>query len=102
MILFVAQGFGAGRIPFAPGTFGSVVGILWTALLLATRSFWWYLAALFASIALSVWLCGEAERILRKRDPGSVVLDEIVAIPVCFLAWILARAPSHRLDAGAK
>ncbi len=91
MILFVAQGFGVGRIPFAPGTFGSVVGMLWMTLLLAIGSFWCYLAALFGSAALSVWLCGEAERILGKPDPGSVVLDEIVAIPLCFLAWILAH-----------
>jgi len=26
--LWVAQGFGVGRIPVAPGTFGSVVGVL--------------------------------------------------------------------------
>ena len=36
---------------------------------------------------LSVWLCGEAEIILNETDPGSVVLDEIIAIPVCFAAW---------------
>ena len=29
MILWLAQGFGVGRIPFAPGTFGSLVGLLW-------------------------------------------------------------------------
>ena len=25
-LLWIAQGFGVGRIPFAPGTFGSVLG----------------------------------------------------------------------------
>src|SRR5436853_4309261 len=29
--LFVAQGFGLGWIPFAPGTFGSFLGLLWFA-----------------------------------------------------------------------
>ena len=91
IILFLAQGFGAGRIPFAPGTFGSGVGMLWMGLLLATGSFWGYLGALFTGILFSVWCCGEAERILGKTDPGSVVLDEIVAIPLCFLGWMLAR-----------
>ena len=88
MILFFAQGFGAGRIPFAPGTFGSLVGLLWTALLLATGSLWLYLAGIMAGFALSVWLCGAAEKILRQKDPGSVVLDEITAMPVCFLGFI--------------
>ena len=30
-ILWLAQGFGVGRIPFAPGTFGSLVGLVWFA-----------------------------------------------------------------------
>jgi phosphatidylglycerophosphatase A len=29
-----------------------------------------------------------AEKVLRQKDPGSVVLDEIVAVPLCFLSWI--------------
>jgi phosphatidylglycerophosphatase A len=86
--LWVAQGFGVGRIPFAPGTFGSLAGLLWFALLLSTRSAWLLVAGIVAGLMLSVWLCGESERILRQTDPGSVVLDEIAAIPVCFLSWV--------------
>ena len=29
LILFVAEGFGSGRIRWAPGTWGSLVGMLW-------------------------------------------------------------------------
>ena len=87
--LWLAQGFGIGRIPIMPGTFGSLLGILWTMVLLATRNLWFYLAGTAAGILLSVWLCGTAERILRKKDPSSVVLDEISAIPICFLAIFL-------------
>src|SRR5678816_2997612 len=47
VVLWVAQGFGAGRIPFAPGTFGSLVGILWFYLLLRTGNFWIYAAGPF-------------------------------------------------------
>ena len=36
----------------------------------------------------SVWLGGAAERILRQPDPPSVVVDEIAAMPVCFLVWV--------------
>ena len=88
MKLWVAQGFGVGRIPVAPGTFGSVVGVLWFGLLLLTGSMWLFVAGTIAAIALSVWLCGVAEKTLGQTDPGSVVLDEIAAIPVCFLGWV--------------
>jgi phosphatidylglycerophosphatase A len=97
MKLWIAQGFGAGRIPSAPGTWGSVVGLGWLALLVCVKSWPIFLAANAAAIALSIWLCGEAERILGKKDPGSIVLDEIVAIPICFIGWMAAVWwPQHR------
>ena len=86
--LWFAQGFGVGRIPFAPGTFGSLVGLLWFFALLATRSFWLYALSTILGIGLSIWVCGTAERILKQTDPSSVVLDEIVALPVCFAGWV--------------
>ena len=88
MKLWVAQGFGVGRIPVAPGTFGSVVGVLWFGLLLGTGNVWLFIAGTVAAIALSVWLCGKAEKIVGQKDPGSVVLDEIAAMPVCFWGWV--------------
>jgi phosphatidylglycerophosphatase A len=86
--LWIAQGFGVGRIPVAPGTFGSVIGVLWFGLLLATGNLWLFTAGSIAAIALSVWLCGAAEKALGQEDPGSVVLDEIVALPVCYWGWV--------------
>ena len=88
LMLWVAQGLGIGRIPFAPGTFGSALGLLWFLLLLASGNFWLFAAAILLSTALSVWLCGAAEEILGEKDPPSVVLDEIIALPVCFLPWV--------------
>lgn len=86
--VFVAQGFGIGRIPFAPGTFGSFLGLVWFAMLIATGNFWAYLAGCIEGVAFSIWLCDDAEKILGETDPGSVVLDEIIAIPFCFLPWV--------------
>ena len=86
--LWLAQGFGIGRIPVAAGTFGSALGLGWFGLLLAPGNLWIFLAGALVGIGLSVWLCGEGERILQKKDPGSVVLDEVAAIPVCFLGWV--------------
>lgn len=86
--LWIAQGFGVGRIPIAPGTFGSLVGILWFCLLLVPSKAWVFIAGTIAGFAFSVWLSGEGEKILKQKDPGSVVLDEITAMPLCFAAWV--------------
>lgn len=108
LVLWLAQGLGVGRIPKAPGTFGSGMGLLWFALLLAPGSLACYLAGSLAGIALSVWCCGRAEKILGQTDPGSVVLDEIAAIPVCYSGWVLTLygqrqglpSPEHFFSAG--
>ena len=91
LVLWLARGFDVGRIPVAPGTFGSLVGVLWFALLLAPGNLWCYLSGALLGLGLSVWLCGVAERILGLTDPGSVVLDEIAAMPVCYLPWVLSE-----------
>jgi phosphatidylglycerophosphatase A len=89
IILWIAQGFGVGRIPLGPGFFGSLVGVLWFGLLLATGNLWFFVTGAVAGLALSIWLCGAAEKILGQKDPGSIVLDEITALPICFLAWVI-------------
>ena len=89
IFLWIAQGFGSGRIPFAPGTFGSVVGLAWFAVLLLAGNLGLFIAGTVSGLALSVWLCGAGEKILRKTDPGSIVLDEITAIPLCFCGWVI-------------
>lgn len=87
--LWIAQGFGIGRIPVAPGTFGSILGIAFFAALLCSHSWLVVIIGTLIAIALSVWLCGEAEQILGEKDPGSVVIDEIAAMPCCFLSTAL-------------
>lgn len=91
-MLWAAQGFGVGRLPATPGTFGSVLGLGWTLLLLAAQDWRVFAAGCVLGVAGSVWLCGEAERILGRPDPGSVVLDEVVAVPLCFAAWLALHA----------
>lgn len=94
LVLWLAQGFGAGRVPVAPGTFGSVIGLGWLALLLAARSWWVLGIGIAAGIALSIWLCDQGEKILQQTDPGSVVMDEIIAIPLCFVSWLALFHPA--------
>jgi len=88
LILLLARGFGVGRIPFAPGTFGSVIGLAWFMLLLLPQSPLVFVIGLTAGAVISVWICGAAETLLDQTDPASVVLDEIVAVPICFCWWL--------------
>src|ERR1051325_10528397 len=39
LIVWIAQGFGIGRIPFAPGTWGSLLGLGWFSLLTLAGDF---------------------------------------------------------------
>lgn len=83
LILFLATGFYSGYAPFAPGTAGSVVGLVlaWAVTVpLARHS---PLAALGLIVALFVvgcWLSGRAEEILDQHDSSHIVIDEIVAM----------------------
>lgn len=88
--LWLAQGLGVGRLPFAPGTWGAALGVVWCMALLAGGSFWLYLGGIVVSCAASVYLCGRAEVMLGETDPGSVVLDEIIALPIGFLPFVAA------------
>jgi phosphatidylglycerophosphatase A len=90
-VLWAAQGFGVGRIPWAPGTFGSLMGLIWLVVLLSTSSLWVFLAGTVIGAYLAGWICGKAEEILQLRDPGSIVLDEICAVPLCFVAWVASE-----------
>lgn len=74
-----------GNIKHAPGTWGTLAGVIWF-----TLAYWNlnYLASLlfsFLSLYIAVQICGEAEIRLAMRDPGKIVLDEFAAIPFCFI-----------------
>jgi len=86
--VWLAQGFGLGLVPVGPGTFGCLIGVAWFLVLVSSGSLWVYAGGIVAGMALSVWACGEAEKTLKQTDPGSIVLDEIVAVPLCFAYWV--------------
>jgi phosphatidylglycerophosphatase A len=90
LIVFVAQGFGIGRIPFAPGTWGTLLGFGWCWLLLSFNSFEIFIFGSLMGVIAAVLFCGWTEDITGQKDPGSVVLDEIVAIPVCYVGPLIA------------
>jgi phosphatidylglycerophosphatase A len=89
LIVFVAEGFGAGRFPVAPGTVGTLAGFVWVYLLLLPGSSLLYVVGTLAGFLGSVWVGGCGERILQRKDPGSIVIDEITALPLAFSGALL-------------
>ena len=82
-----------GRLP-APGTWGSALGLL--AVACAIRGRPWpgdgEVAALATALAwVAAGICGEAEVRLSRTDPPGVILDEFVAMQLCFLGWPALR-----------
>jgi len=91
----LAFGFGTGLSPVAPGTVGSLVGVLfaWLTLDLGLP----LQLAIAAAISLSgIWICGESARRIGVHDHGGIVWDEIAGMYITLLvapptipAWIL-------------
>jgi phosphatidylglycerophosphatase A len=82
---FVAFGFGAGLAPKAPGTFGSLVGLLaaWGLMELPLP---WRIAVVLAVIGFGIWVCGESARRLQRHDDQRIVFDEIAGVLLTSLA----------------
>jgi phosphatidylglycerophosphatase A len=82
---FVAFGFGAGLAPKAPGTFGSLVGII-AAWWLLELPLVWRVGVVAAVIAAGIWICGESARRLARHDDQRIVFDEIAGVLLTSLA----------------
>ncbi len=84
-----------GRVRPGPGTVGTVAGILWYTVIFSNAGPLGWLIGLGISLYLAIAICGEAEVRLGKRDPGEVILDEMVAVPICFLGLSPATYAVH-------
>jgi phosphatidylglycerophosphatase A len=101
---FLAFGFGTGLAPFAPGTFGSIPGVVlfWLTLDLGL----YVQLSVAAALALSgVWICGESARRIGIHDHGGIVWDEITGMYITLLVapfsvtgWLLAFALFRVMD----
>jgi phosphatidylglycerophosphatase A len=98
---------GVGLIPVAPGTWGSGVGVLlYLALGRATEKIFDYevtrgldlspqtfpvflttvlLAAILVVALVGIWAATRAEKLLGRKDPGAVVVDEVAGQLIAFL-----------------
>ena len=86
--LLLATGLGIGFAPKMPGTFGSLWGVVLVGLA--------YYLQLSPSVAIGINvvllvvgipICSKGATLIGKPDPGSVVWDELAALPMVF--WFL-------------
>ena len=85
---FIATLGGLGKIPIAPGTFGSIFA--WFVFIFLSH----YINMIFLTFAVgvfSVWICEKISKDLVIKDHKSIVIDELVGtwvslLPVLFIA----------------
>jgi phosphatidylglycerophosphatase A len=101
MILFFSSVCGAGYVKYAPGTAGSLVGILIWAFFIPENFIFQAAAVIFMFFA-SVLFSSLAEKIYGKKDDQRIVIDEVAGIWLAvvflpktilflFLAFVLFR-----------
>lgn len=78
MALFIATAGGVGYVPVVPGTAGSLLAlaILWIVPFSALG----LVLTLLAIVVLGGWASGRAERLLGRKDPEVVVVDEVAGM----------------------
>ena len=83
-VYLLAFGFGTGLAPKAPGTVGSLVGVLfaWLALPLALE---WRIGIGTLMVVAGVWICGTSARRVGVHDHPGIVWDEIAAMYLTLL-----------------
>ncbi len=99
LAVVLATGFGLGFIPFAPGTFGSLLGVAICYGLVQALKFEPHLllnAIVGASFVVGVvgtWAATRAERVFQRKDASQIVIDEVCGqlITFVFLAPALSR-----------
>lgn len=93
-ILFLSSACLLGKMPFAPGSFGTLAGlpVCW---LLSGMDAWISFSLAALTIPVAIWIAGEAEKILGTKDPGAIVIDEFVG-----MVLTLAGLPFNAATAG--
>ncbi len=81
-ILF-ATFLGVGFFPVAPGTAATAAGIV--LVFLFHSSLIGYLVAMFSLLIIAVPVCSYMEKQLNQKDPGMLVIDEVVGIMVALV-----------------
>ena len=101
-VLLLAFGFGSGLMPKAPGTYGTVVGVLFYVLLQFLQLHL-YVAVTVIICLIGIPICGIAARKLGVHDHPGIVWDEVAGylVTMAFVPsgwwWMLAGFIAFRL-----
>lgn len=78
-VKIVASVFFIGYLPLIPGTFGSLAGI---GLFYLLQGSGWavYFLTIFCVLVLGLLTSSRMEILLNKKDPGCIVIDEVVGM----------------------
>ena len=76
-IHFIATLGGIGKIPIAPGTWGSIFAFI---IFIYISHYVDMLIVVILSIPFSIWVCEKASVNLIEKDHKSIVIDELVGI----------------------
>jgi len=86
--MWLATGLGVGLVAPAPGTVGGLWGLALVEPMVAITPWEARVAVIGLLIVLAAIICTSAVRELGvENDPGVIVLDEIVALPIVFLGF---------------
>lgn len=83
-VLFLATGGYLGYLPIAPGTFGSLPGLL-VCLGMSRISLLCAISIALALIGVAIGIAHQAEKMIGDKDPGTIVIDEIAGMTVTLL-----------------
>lgn len=84
-INFCAFGFGSGCAPKAPGTFGTLVGLI-IYCLLPSMSISAFLVFIILTFLIGIYFCDHASKALGVHDHGGIVWDEFVGFWITMIA----------------
>ena len=91
----LAEAYPLGHSKYAPGTMGSLIGILIGYFLILNLDIVFYLAFLFIFIIVSYFLCEAHLKLHNKKDPKEVVIDEISGQFVAILGCVQSEKSTY-------
>lgn len=100
LVKIISTFFYFGFFPVAPGTFGSIGGLLIYFLTLPSQTA--YFTATLIILIMGFMVCAKAEKVFAIQDPPQVVIDEVAgmlislmflpkSLPIIICAFILFR-----------
>ncbi len=91
-ICLIGQGFGAGRSRWAPGTVGTLPGLV-LAWFLWQAGPALYLVIMILLVMIAIWVSGRTANLLGVHDDPRIVIDEVAGILVT-LALVPPSVPA--------